>query len=163
MPTLPAGEADVHYGHNIRPYLLSHVRPSGAAQQAACQASASLPAKLRRIADFYSSAHADRREEALDVMLTVLQEPLQQQYAAMWGLDSISVFVIKVSKQCNQAIASAAHCNTQFADCLMLNVYSCSCYLHLNQLTCGHLNKHQCLACLPCLDSAWCHCRQPRV
>lgn len=90
------GEADVHYGHNTKPYLLSHVKPSAAAQQAAAQATASLPAPLRPIADFYSSLDTRRRQEALDDLLQPLQEPLQQQYAGMWGSDAISVFVIKV-------------------------------------------------------------------
>ena len=92
-----AGEADVHYGHNTKPYLLSHLRPSAAAQQAAAQAAASLPAPLRPIADFYSSSNIERRQEALDTLLHLLQEPLQQQYAGMWGPDAISVFVIKVN------------------------------------------------------------------
>lgn len=92
------GEADVHYGHNTKPYLLSHVRPSAAAQRAAAQASASLPAPLRPIADFYSSLDTGRRQKALDDMLQLLQEPLQQQYASMWGPDAISVFVIKVQE-----------------------------------------------------------------
>lgn len=87
------GEADIHYG---KPYLLSHVRPSAAAQRAAEQATASLPAPLRPIADFYSSLDTRRRQEALDNLLHLLQEPLQQQYAGMWGPDAISVFVIKL-------------------------------------------------------------------
>ena len=88
----PAGEADVHYGHNTKPYLLSHLRPSAAARRAAGQAAASLPAPLRPIADFYSSSDTDRRQQALDTLLQLLQEPLQQQYAGMWGPDAISVF-----------------------------------------------------------------------
>ena len=95
-----AGEADVHYGHNTNPYLLSHLRPSAAAQRAAAQAAASLPAPLRPIADFYSSSDTDRRQEALDTLLQLLQGPLQQQYAGMWDPDAISVFVIKVSDRC---------------------------------------------------------------
>lgn len=79
-----------------KPYLLSHVRPSPAAQRAAAQATASLPAPLRLIADFYSSLDTCRRQEALDDLLQLLQEPLQQQYTGMWGSDAISVFVIKV-------------------------------------------------------------------
>lgn len=99
------GEADVHYGHNTNPYLLSHVRPSTAAQQAAAQAAASLPPALRHIADFYSSIDADQRQQALGTLLELLQEPLQQQYASMWGPDAISVFVVKVIA-CNTCLHS---------------------------------------------------------
>lgn len=93
----PAGEADVHYGHNTKPYLLSHLRPSAAAQRAAAQAAANLPAPLRPIADFYSLSDTDRRQDALDTLLQLLHGPLQQQYRGMWGPDAISVFVIKVN------------------------------------------------------------------
>ena len=88
----------MHYGHNTKPYLLSHLKPSAAVQRAAAQASAILPAALRRVADFYTATYADTRQEALDMLLSLLQEPLQQQYAGMWGPDAISVFVVKVDK-----------------------------------------------------------------
>ena len=90
------GEAEVHYGRNTKQYLLSHMRPSAATQRAAAQVTASLPALLRPIADFHSSLDTGRRQEALNLMLQLLQEPLQQQYAGLWSTDAISVFVIKV-------------------------------------------------------------------
>lgn len=125
-----AGEADVHCGHNTRPYLLSHVRPSPAAQQAAAQAAASLPPALRHIADFYSSTDADRRQDALGTLLQLLQEPLQQQYARMWGSDAISVLVIKVNTKTPGCIRAAV----QWLSCLCKWTTFCITLLYLFSL-----------------------------
>lgn len=48
------------------------------------------------MADFYSSADTDQRQDSLGSLLQLLQEPLQQQYAGMWFPEAISVLVIKV-------------------------------------------------------------------
>ncbi len=91
-----AGEAEMQYGGHTKPYLLSHLRSTAAAQQAAAQAQAKLPAKLRPFADFYMSHDTARRQAALDSVLLHLQGPLRQQYSAMWTSEAVSMLVIKV-------------------------------------------------------------------
>ncbi len=91
-----AGEAEMQYGGHTKPYLLSHLRSTAAAQQAAAQAQANLPAKLRPFADFYMSHDTARRQAALDSVLLQLQGPLRWQYSAMWTLEAVSMLVLKV-------------------------------------------------------------------
>ncbi len=92
-----AGEAEMQYGAHTKPYLLSHLRSTAAAQQAAAQAQANLPDKLRPFADFYMSHDSARRQAALDGVLLHLQGPLRQQYSAMWTSEAVSMLVLKVS------------------------------------------------------------------
>ncbi len=86
----------MQYGGHTKPYLLSHLRSTAAAQQAAAQAQANLPAKLRPFADFYMSHDSARRQAALDSVLLQLQGPLRQQYSAMWTSEAVSMLVLKV-------------------------------------------------------------------
>ena len=94
-----AGEAETHYGNSTKPYLLTHLRPSAAASEAAARAKPHLPAALRWVADFYASQNAQGRQAALDKVLVLLQAVLQQQYSALWGVDAIVVLLIKVQRQ----------------------------------------------------------------
>ena len=86
----------MQYGGVTKPYLLSHVRSTAAAQQAAAQAQANLPAKLRPFVDLYMSHDTARRQAALDTVLLHLRGPLQQQYSAMWTSEAVSMIVLKV-------------------------------------------------------------------
>lgn len=90
------GEAEMQYGGHTTPYLLSHLRSTAAAQQAAAKAQANLPVKLRPFADLYMSHDTARRQAALDSVLLHLQGPLQQQYSAMWSSEAVSTLVLKV-------------------------------------------------------------------
>lgn len=104
-----AGDADMHYANNSKPYLLAHLRFTFAAQQAATMAHASLSATLRPFADFYMSHHRDRRQAGLDALLLCLQGVLQQRYTAMWTPQAVAVFVIKVCTNHAAAHSSFQH------------------------------------------------------
>jgi hypothetical protein len=91
-----AGEAEMQYGGHTKPYLLSHLQSTAAAQQAAAQAQANLPAKLRPFADFYMSHDTARRQAALDSVLLPLRPALRPQYSAMWTSEAVSMLVLKV-------------------------------------------------------------------
>ncbi len=97
MRCIGAGEAEMQYGSNTKPYLLTHLRSTVTAEQAAAQAQASLPASLRPFADFYMSHDHTRRQAALDSLLLQLQGAFQQQYSAMWTPEAICVLMLKVS------------------------------------------------------------------
>lgn len=98
----------MQYGGHTKPYLLSHLRSTAAAQQAAAQAQANLPAKLRPFADFYMSHDAARRQAALDSVLLHLQGPLRQQYSAMWTSEAVSMLVLKVGASLVMTLGLAA-------------------------------------------------------
>lgn len=98
----------MQYGSTTKPYLLTHLRSTVAAQQASQQAHAMLPAKLRPYADFYISHDVTRRQAALDSVLMHLQEALQLQYNVMWTSEAVSMLVFKVRASLMLACGPAA-------------------------------------------------------
>ncbi|DBB04141.1 TPA: hypothetical protein ACH3X1_013190 [Trebouxia sp. C0004] len=117
-----SGEAEMQYGGCTKPCLLLHLRSTAAAQQAAAQAQANLPAKLRPFADFYMSHDTARRQAALDSVLLHLQGPLRQQYSAMWTSQAVSMLVLKAAR----SISDGYHRNlsTALADLYQTHVGS---------------------------------------
>jgi hypothetical protein len=90
------GGAEATYANATRSFLLRHVRPAQAAQQAAAWAHAHVsPTSLRVFAGFYSGS-LPQRQEALEALLTALGNALRQEYSSMWDQNAMSVFVMKV-------------------------------------------------------------------
>ena len=91
-----AGKAEASYAAAARSFLLTHVQPNVAAQQAAKSAHATVsPTSLRVYAGFYSQSFPER-QAAVEALLGALGSALRLRYSKLWDQHAMCVFVMKV-------------------------------------------------------------------